>query len=273
MISSLEKLKNKNNDLKFISVGLDTDIEKIPNFLLKTKNPIYEFNKIVIENTIDLVAAYKINLAFYEANGILGSEALFLTVNLIKKNSDVLIIADGKRGDIGNTSQMYAKSIYDVLGFDAATINPFMGFDSIEPFIQYKNKLNFILTLTSNPGANDFQKLKLFNGNYLFQEILLRINEWNEENNLGIVFGATKLNDLKDNLKLITNLPILIPGVGAQGGNLEEIISLFKENKFKTYLINSSRKILYNDNTKKFGISAKSEVKELNSQIVKIVGL
>ena len=269
-MSSLEKLKNNNNNFKFISVGLDTDISKIPDFLLKTKNPIYEFNKIIIENTIDSTAAYKINLAFYEANGTLGLDAISSTIDLIKKNSDVLIIADGKRGDIGNTSQMYAKALYDVFGFDAVTINPFMGFDSIEPFIKYKNKLNFILTLTSNPGANDFQKLKLFNGNYLFQEILLRINQWNEENNLGIVFGATKLNDLKDNLELIKKFPVLIPGVGTQGGNLSEIVTLFKNVNFNTFLINSSRQILYKDNTKNFGISAKTEVEKLNSQIIEI---
>ena len=266
---SKEKIIKKNNEGKFICVGLDTDIDKIPSFLLKEKNPILTFNKAIIEATKNFVAAYKINFAFYERNGIKGIEDLEQTIELIP--DDILSIADTKRGDIGNTSQMYASSVFDHFGFDAVTLHPYMGQDSVNPFLDYSEKLNFILVLTSNPGALDFEKLKLNNGQYLYQNVLANVNKWNEKNNCGIVFGATKIEELKENIKDFKNLTVLLPGVGAQGGSLEEVVSLFKANDRKDYLVNVSRGILYKNSGENFAQSAQDEIKNLNNIVKKII--
>lgn len=268
-MTSLEKIINKNNEGKFICVGLDTDINKIPAILLKEKNPVLTFNKSIIDSTKDYAAAYKINFAFYERNGVKGFEELEKTIELIP--SGVLSIADAKRGDIGNTSQMYASSVYDHFGFDSVTLHPYMGKDSLEPFLNYTDKLNFILVLTSNPGANDFEKLKLSDGKYLYQNILEKINHWNVNNNCGIVFGATKIEELKENINSFGNLSVLLPGVGAQGGSLEDVVSSFKVNNRKNYLVNVSRGIIYKSNSENFAEVAQTEIINLNKTVADIV--
>jgi orotidine-5'-phosphate decarboxylase len=266
-MDAISKLKNANNSGKYICVGLDTDPKKLPVHLSSSSNPVLEFNQRIIESTKDLAAAYKLNLAFYESQGTLGFENLTQTLSLIPNN--ILIIADGKRGDIGNTSNLYARSIFDHFNFDASTLNPFMGKDSIEPFLDYKDKLNFILVLTSNPGSADFQKQKLDTGKYLYQEVLKKIHSWNANSNCGIVFGATNLNELKENLNLIDNLPMLIPGIGAQGGSLQDITKTLFTVKKSSFLINVSRGIIYKSKGEDFDEAAKEELQSLNQIIAK----
>lgn len=265
MKSALNKVLDKNNSGKFICVGLDTDIKKIPPFLLNEKSPALVFNKMIIDATKDYAAAYKINFAFYEQKGSRGIEELEKTVDLIP--DDVLSIADAKRGDIGNTSVMYAKSIYEYFRFDAVTLHPYMGKDSLEPFLSFTDKLNFILALTSNPGANDFEKLMLSDNTPLYQKILKSVNEWNQRKNCGIVFGATKIEELKTNINSFSNLTVLLPGVGAQGGSLEEVAKIFSENNRKNYLVNISRGIIYKSSDKDFDLAAQKELMNLNGVV------
>jgi orotidine-5'-phosphate decarboxylase len=268
-MKALEKLKNKNDEGKFICVGLDSDIDKIPSHLKKMNDPIWEFNKSIIESTVDQAAAFKLNFAFYERNGYEGLLTLQKTISLIPK--DTLIIADAKRGDIGNTSEMYAKAVFDNLNFDSITVNPYMGEDSISPFLKNPDKLIFILALTSNPGAEDFEKLKLDNGMYLFQHVIEKVKLWNKNNNCGIVFGATKAEELEANIGNFGILPVLLPGVGAQGGSLEEVVSLFKKNSRKNYIINVSRGIIYKSNDIDFYKNARNEIEVLNNIIKKLL--
>lgn len=261
-MKAIEKLNSANNAGKFICVGLDTDSKKLPQHLLSFENPVIEFNKNIIEATKDSAAAYKLNLAFYESEGIKGLKNLERTLSLIP--DDVLTIADGKRGDIGNTSAMYARSIFDHFKFEASTLNPYMGYDSLEPFLSYSEKLNFILVLTSNPGSADFQKLQLKSGEMLYQNVIKTIHSWNRNSNCGIVFGATNFSDLSENLDLIGDLPLLIPGVGAQGGSLEEITKLLFMNQKKSFLVNVSRGIIQKSVGEDFAEAAKKELQNLN---------
>jgi orotidine-5'-phosphate decarboxylase len=268
-MNSLEKLRKKNGENKFICVGLDTDIDKIPLHLHPLSNPVIQFNSEIIKATSEFAAGYKINFAFYEKNGYEGFSTLEKTISMIP--DDLLIIGDAKRGDIGNTSQKYAESLYNRFKVDAATINPYMGEDSVQPFLENPDKLNFILTLTSNPGAKDFEKLKLDDGSLLFQRIIKKVHEWNTKRNCGIVFGATNINELKENLDLIGDLPVLLPGVGAQGGSLEDVVQAFKTNNRLDFLINVSRGIIYKDNGKTFAKTAKEEIEMLNLSIKSIL--
>ena len=214
-MNALEKLAKKNSQGYHICVGLDTDINKIPKHLLSFDDPVFEFNKRIIEATSKTAAAYKINFAFYETAGSKGFESLKKTIALLP--GDVLTIGDAKRGDIGNTSQMYASSVFEHFGFDAITLHPYMGSDSLKPFLDYGDKLNFVLVLTSNPGASDFEKLKLEDGSYVFQKVISTVAGWNEKGNCGFVFGATKIDELKENILSFKGMPVLLPGVGAQG--------------------------------------------------------
>ena len=264
-MNAFEKLRNKNKEGKFICVGLDTDINKIPSHLHSFSDPVLEFNSEIIKATSEYAAGYKINFAFYEKNGYEGFSTLEKTIALIPK--DLLTLGDAKRGDIGNTSKMYADSLYHYFKVDAATINPYMGEDSVQPFLDNPDKLNFILALTSNPGAKDFEKLKLDDGSFLFQRIINKVQEWNTKKNCGIVFGATNIDELKGNLNLISDLPVLLPGVGAQGGSLEDVILAFKANQRLDFLINVSRGIIYKDSGKTFANIAKGEVEKLNLTI------
>jgi orotidine-5'-phosphate decarboxylase len=261
-MTAQEKIISKNNEGKFICVGLDTDISKIPSFLQNDSDGVFKFNQSIIEVTKEFAAGYKINFAFYERAGSEGMNELERTVELIPTN--LLSIADAKRGDIGNTSEMYAKSIYEHFGFDAVTLHPYMGRDSLQPFLDYPDKMNYILVLTSNPGANDFEKLKLDDGRFVYQKVLEMVNDWNGKNNCGIVFGATKIEELKSNLKDFGKLSVLLPGVGAQGGSLEDVSTAFKENDRKNFLVNVSRGIIYKSNNADFAEAAREEIISMN---------
>ena len=228
-----------------------------------------EFNKAIINHTAEHAAAYKINFAFYEKDGAAGFKNILETISLIPKN--ILIIADAKRGDIGNTSKMYSDAVYDYFNFDSITLNPYMGSDSMLPFLDRKDKINFILTLTSNPGSSDFEKLKLIDGTYLYQRVIKQVNDWNKNQNCGIVFGATNSNELIENMSSFKNLPVLLPGIGVQGGSLQDVINAFKSNKRNNYIINSSRGIIYKDNSEKFAVEAGKEIISLNQEIKNII--
>jgi len=268
-MNALQKLEKKNSEGRFICVGLDTDINKIPGHIKMDVNPVVSFNNAIIEATRNSVAAYKINFAFYEKDGAAGINNLEKTLSFIPE--DILVIADAKRGDIGNTSKMYAKSIFESLSFDASTLNPLMGKDSLDPFLDYDEKLHFILALTSNPGANDFEKLQLSDGTFLFQKIISKVLEWNEKKNCGIVFGATNKDELRENIKLFSDLPVLLPGIGTQGGSLQDVIESFKTVGRNNYLINVSRGIIYKSNRDDFDTQAASELAKLNNQISEIL--
>lgn len=267
---ALDKLKFQNDKQKFICVGLDSDLTKIPKFLLeKYSNPILEFNERIISATTELAAAYKFNLAFYESLGINGYKILFDSLQTIPGN--ILVIADGKRGDIGNTSKKYAEMLYNEFDFDAATLNPYMGYDSLEPFLAYANKMNFIISLTSNPGSADFEKLKLSDDTFFYQHVIKKVKEWNVHQNCGLVFGATNFDELVNDINLFEGLPVLLPGVGAQGGNLEEVVKLFKERKHQNFLFNVSRGIIYNSADSDFADKASEELRAMNDIVSKIL--
>ena len=267
-MNALEKLRNKFDQKLHICVGLDSDINKIPKHLLKFDDPIYEFNKEIINSTKSSAAAYKLNLAFYEKDGIAGLKTLEKTLAEIPSN--ILVIGDAKRGDIGNTSKMYASALFDNFGFDASTLHPYMGKDSVEPFLNFTDKLNFILVLTSNPSNADFEKQKLANGNYLYQHVLKTVNEWNHNQNCGIVFGATNPQELKDNIGNFNELPVLLPGVGSQGGSLEAVVNIFESIRNKNYLINISRALIYADATEEFSEHTNKLLSQYNSTISEI---
>lgn len=267
-MNALLKLKEKTSQKKFICVGLDTDTKKIPQFLLKYEDPVFEFNKIIIDNTKEHASSYKLNFAFYENLGEKGLAALAKTVEYI--GSGVLVIGDAKRGDIGNTSEMYAKAVFERFNFDAITVHPYMGRDSVKPFMNFEDKLVFILALTSNPGAQDFEKLKLENGSYLYQQVIRQVNEWNEKKNCGIVFGATQLEELKGNIESFMDLPVLLPGVGAQGGSFEDVCKAFKASGKTNFMVNISRGLIYLSQTEDFGELANREIIKFNSQAKEI---
>jgi len=263
-----EKLESKIKNNLHICVGLDSDIQKIPPYLKTFEDPILEFNKIIINNTKDSAAAYKINFAFYERNGVEGLKSLERTLELLP--DDVLIIGDAKRGDIGNTSKMYAQSIFDHFGFDSITLSPYMGRDSVEPFLEYADKISFILALTSNKSNQDIEKVKLSDGSFLFQHVIKQIDSWNERSNCGAVFGATNIEELKANLELFKDMPILLPGVGAQGGSLEEVVAAFKFVKKDSYLINISRALIYASSNEDFGTVVNKKLDEFNNNVLMI---
>lgn len=265
-MKAIEKLLIKNDELKFVCVGLDTDINKIPEHLLSSEEPILEFNRAIIEATKNYAAAYKINFAFYEVFGSKGFDIIKKTLSFIP--DDVITIADAKRGDIGNTSEMYAKSIYDYFGFDSVTLHPYMGKDSLQPFLNYSEKLNFILALTSNPGSSDFEKQILNDGSFVFQKVIKSIAEWNTNNNCGIVFGATNPDELNDNLELCSSLTLLLPGVGAQGGSYEDIMKIFSQHNRNNFIINLSRGLIYLSSGNDFIEKTEKEIIRLN-QIAK----
>jgi orotidine-5'-phosphate decarboxylase len=267
-MTALEKLQKKNSQKKFICVGLDTDIEKIPEHLKSNTDPTLEFNREIINATKDFAAAYKFNFAFYEKDGTHGFQTLFDSIKLVP--DDILIIGDAKRGDIGNTSKMYAKSVFEYFKCDAITINPYMGKDSVLPFLDFPDKLNFILALTSNPGANDFEKLNLSDGSFLYQRIIETVKSWNTKKNCGIVFGATKSEELKENFNRLDSLPLLLPGIGAQGGSLEDIIPILKNRSPLNFLINVSRGIIYKSTGMDFALAANDEILNYNNRIIEL---
>jgi orotidine-5'-phosphate decarboxylase len=252
----------------FLCVGLDSEIEKIPSFLLKGKNPIYEFNKRIIDATHEYAVAYKPNVAFYECLGAKGWTSLELTVRYIKENyPDIFVIADAKRGDIGNTSKMYAKAFLENMPFDAITVAPYMGEDSVTPFLSYKDKWVVLLALTSNQGADNFQYHNE-DGIKLFERVLSVSQKWGTINNLMYVVGATRAEMLKDIRKLVPDHFLLVPGVGAQGGSLEEVTKWGINNKCGL-LVNSSRGIIFADNGVDFDKVAGEKAKEIQLEMEK----
>ena len=256
-------LSSVNRSGSIVSVGLDTDITKIPKFLLKEKDPVFEFNKMIIDETYKTAAAYKLNLGFYESSGSAGFESALKTVEYIP--DEVVKIGDGKRGDIGNSSKMYAKAIFEYLKFDAVTVSPYMGKDSVDPFSEYGDKGVFVLCITSNPGAGDFQKIIDKEGVPLYLRVLEKVNQWSTNGNLGVVAGATKPEELIEIKKRANGMPILIPGIGKQGGDLQAVLKKAAEKEI--LLINSSRGIIYASDGSDFHTAAKEKLVALNSEI------
>jgi len=257
----------------FLCVGLDTDINKIPEFLFDdTDDNIFAFNKAIIDATADLCVAYKPNLAFYESLGIQGWEALERTVEYIREEyPDQFIIADAKRGDIGNTSAMYARTFFGNLDFDAVTVAPYMGEDSVTPFLNYEGKWVILLSLTSNRGAADFQYIKdASTGESLFEKVLKKSKEWGNEDKLMYVVGATRADMLADIRNIIPDSFLLVPGVGAQGGSLQEVAK-YGLNSTCGLLVNSSRQIIYASSGKDFAEAARIEAIKVQQEMEEIL--
>jgi orotidine-5'-phosphate decarboxylase len=258
----LRSIQKKTNSL--LCIGLDPDLTGIPAFLRRGRNPIYEFNRRIIDATADLVCAFKLNLAFYEADGVKGWRTLEKTLEEIPPG--VLTIGDGKRGDIANTATLYARSLFEVLGFDAVTVNPYMGRDSVEPFLANPAKGVFILALTSNPGSGDFQQLTA-GGRRLFQHVVAAAKRWNVRNNCGLVVGATKPAELHRIREAAPEMPILIPGVGAQGGDLREAVRSGCTARGDFALINVGRSVLYASGGKDFATASRAAARQLRDMI------
>ena len=265
----LTQIKNKKS---FLCIGLDTDLKKIPKFLLDSDDPIFNFNKKIIDATNKYCIAYKPNIAFYESQGLKGWKALEQTIDYINTNyPEIFTIADAKRGDIGNTSSMYAKAYFETLNFDSITISPYMGKDSVEPFLEYNNKHTILLALTSNVGAFDFQTRDIADtSNKLYEEVIKTSTTWKNSNQLMYVIGATKATYLKDVRKIVPNNFLLIPGVGAQGGDLKEVCDNGLNNEVGL-LINSSRSIIYASNDIKFDVDAAKNAQEIQSKMEAIL--
>ncbi len=250
----------------FLCIGLDTDLDKIPPHLLKDEDPIFAFNKAIIDATHHLCVAYKPNTAFYEAYGIKGWMALVKTIKYLNSNyPEIFTIADAKRGDIGNTSTRYAKAFFEELGFDSITIAPYMGKDSVEPFLAFNNKHTILLALTSNEGAFDYQT-KIVDGIELYKKVLQTSKTYANAKNLMYVVGATKASHLSEIRKIIPNNFLLVPGVGAQGGSLKEVCK-YGMNEQIGLLINSSRGIIYASKGNDFANEAAKKAKELQLQM------
>ena len=246
------KIENLINQIKrkksFLCVGLDVDLDKIPKHLHKHEDPIFEFSKAIIDSTSPFAIAYKPNLAFFESYGLKGWNSLEKIINYINSNHpEIFTIADAKRGDIGNTSSKYARTFFETLNFDSITVNPYMGRDSIEPFLQYDNKYTILLSLTSNSGSSDFQ-FQLDNGKPLYLSVIKKSLSWKNKENLMYVIGATKAQSLKEVREIIPNSFLLVPGIGAQGGSLSDVCR-FGLNENCGLIVNSSRQIIYSDNS------------------------
>ncbi len=262
--SVLRSIQQRNHSL--LCIGLDSDISKIPKHLLHLENPILEFNERIIEATKDLVCAYKLNLAFYEALGEIGWRTVKRTLAAIP--SDIVTIGDAKRGDIGNTAEMYAKSLRDDFGFSSSTVNPYMGFDSVEPFIRSETHGAFILALTSNLGAKDFEYLKVDRGGKpLYQHVIAKVKKWNVHNNCGLVVGATRPKEMQRVRKLAPKMPLLIPGVGAQGGDLVAAVRYGCDKHGEMAVINSSRGIIYASGGENFAEAARAAAAKLRDEM------
>ncbi len=255
----------------FLCIGLDVDMTKIPKHLLETEDPIFEFNKKIIDATHHLAVAYKPNTAFYECYGLDGWKSLKKTIQYLNKNyPEIFTIADAKRGDIGNTSTMYAKAFFENLNFDSVTVAPYMGSDSVEPFLAFENKFTIMLALTSNQGGLDFQAQSLVSEEQLYQNVLKQSLTWKNNEQLMYVVGATKASYFKDIRKIIPHHFLLVPGVGAQGGNLEDVCK-FGLNKDIGLLINSSRGIIYASQKEDFAQMAAQKAQELQTKMAAII--
>ena len=258
IITQIKKKKS------FLCIGLDTDIKKIPTHLLELEDPIFEFNKQIIDATKDLCVAYKPNIAFYESMGLSGWNSLQKTLDYIP--NDIFTIADAKRGDIGNTSSMYAKAFLENMNFDSVTVAPYMGSDSVTPFLEFKDKWAIVLALTSNKGGLDFQKIQDENGKQLFEQVLYTSKEWGTDENMMYVVGATRAEELLEIRMIVPNHFLLVPGVGAQGGSLKDVAK-YGLNSDCGLLVNSSRGIIYAGNGVDFAGKAKVEAKKLQQEM------
>lgn len=259
----VEQIQKKES---FLCIGLDTDLDKIPKHLLDQDDPIFAFNKAIIDATHHLCVAYKPNTAFYEAYGIKGWQALEKTIDYLNSNyPEIFTIADAKRGDIGNTSTRYAKAFFEDLGFDSVTIAPYMGRDSVEPFLAFKDRHTILLALTSNMGAFDFQT-KMVNGRELYKEVLEVSKSYENSENLMYVVGATKATFLTEIRKIIPKSFLLVPGVGAQGGSLSEVCK-YGMSKNVGLLVNSSRGIIYASDQLDFAQASAEKAKELQLEM------
>ncbi len=261
LINTIKKKKS------FLCIGLDTDINKIPSFLLDYKDPVFEFNRQIIDATHDLCIAYKPNTAFYEYRGLNGWQSLIATENYIPKG--IFKIADAKRGDIGNTAEMYARAFFDKgssgLDFDAITVAPYMGKDSVLPFLQFNQKWAIALALTSNSGSEDFQLLST-GKNLVYQEVIIKLKSWGPKEKLMFVIGATRGEEITEVRKIIPDHFFLVPGVGAQGGNLNEVCK-YGMNWHCGLIVNASRSIIYASNGKDFAERAREEAQKLQAQM------
>lgn len=262
-----QQIKNKKT---FLCIGLDVDLDKIPKHLLATQDPIFEFNKAIIDATYDLCVAYKPNTAFYEAYGVKGWQSLEKTIAYIKQYyPDVFTIADAKRGDIGNTSTMYAKAFFEDLGFDSVTVAPYMGQDSVEPFLAFEDKFTILLALTSNSGSKDFQ-LGQYADTALFEKVLQTSLSWNNAQNLMYVVGATNEAYFERIRKIVPDHFLLVPGVGAQGGSLKEVCK-YGLNANVGLLVNSSRGIIYASDGVDFAAKARQEAQSIQTEMEEIL--
>lgn len=248
----------------FLCVGLDVDIKRIPEFLLEAEDPIFEFNKAIIDATQDLCVSYKPNIAFYECHGPVGWMSLKRTVDYIPKNC--FSIADAKRGDIGNTSRYYAQTFFETYNFDSVTVAPYMGSDSVLPFMEWRDKWVILLALTSNKGANDFQVLATGSGEEVYKEVLKKSKEWGSQDNLMYVVGATQAEQLGEIRKIVPDNFLLVPGVGAQGGSLADVAK-YGMNDQCGLLVNSSRGIIYASGGKDFAEKAREEALKIQQEM------
>ena len=262
-----EQIKKKKS---FLCVGLDSDIAKIPSHLLEEEDPVFAFNKAIVDATAEVAIAYKPNIAFYESRGVEGWQSLERTMKYIKTTyPEIFTIADAKRGDIGNTSQMYAKAFLETLDFDAITVAPYMGEDSVTPFLQYEGKWVVLLALTSNKGAFDFQFFAE-NGEKLYERVLKKSQEWGNDRNMMYVVGATKADMLEGIRKIVPEHFLLVPGVGAQGGSLEEVAK-YGMNNHCGLIVNSSRGIIFADKTENFARRAGEEARKLQTDMERLL--
>lgn len=255
----------------FLCVGLDTDLKKIPQHLLAAEDPAFEFNKAIIDATAPYTVAYKPNAAFYEALGTDGWNTLFKTVDYIRKNyPEIFIIADAKRGDIGNTSKMYAQAFFEKMDVDGVTLAPYMGKDTVAPFLEYDNRWAVILALTSNGSAADFELSKLEDGRFVFEQVLEKAASWGNADNTMFVVGATQAAMLTDVRRIVPNHFLLVPGVGAQGGSLEEV-ARYGMNSRCGLLVNSSRAIIYADQSENFAQVAGQCAQQMQQDMARLL--
>lgn len=262
-----ELIRNIKTKRSFLCVGLDTDLKKVPAHLLNEEDPIFAFNKAIIDATAAYCVAYKPNLAFYEAFGVKGLMAFEKTVKYIQENyPDQFIIADAKRGDIGNTSAMYARTFFEEYNLDSVTVAPYMGEDSVTPFLGYDGKWVILLALTSNKGSHDFQLTESTDGEKLFQKVLRKSQEWAGNDQMMYVVGATQGQAFEEIRKIVPDHFLLVPGVGAQGGSLSEVCK-YGMTQDCCLLVNSSRAIIYADNTENFANAAAEAAKNVQEEM------
>ena len=267
-MNAIEKLQQQTVTGNHICVGLDTDRALIPHHLHAHHDPLYAFNCSIVDATGGYAAAYKLNFAFYEKEGGYGLSVLKRSVAYIREHfPNVLIIGDAKRGDIGNSSAYYAKALFEEVCVDASTLSPYMGVESLQPFFQHSDRLHFVLALTSNPGAADFEKLRFEDGIPLYQKVIKTFRDADTHKNIGFVIGATQQQELEEAIVSTAGMPVLLPGVGAQGADAGAVASMFAAQHHTSYMINSSRGIIYADKTERFADASAAAMQLLQNEI------